>query len=506
MLTDIVTSAHRQNNPWWEGYPLDSLGGKGRPARSPLDQYINLEDFSRSEFKHQFENVKQNRLYILAAPNGIGKTTTLCHIANRFGQDDFLPAENLFYFPCEKPLFNIDSEFPITDGFDWYHQNIYESYQRTLEEFADDESDSVAEENEDIYLFLDNAHLISGWGEEAIALLDKHPELNIIATTPSAEAINPERFESADFSYDSDILLPRKFHDWVASDDRNDLKNSEYKSLRRELRDSFAAFAGGKEREIEGTLRELSGQLSAKPDELDQQLDQYTKKGDNHRPSGDVEHDIQLAIFRDMPQIQSISSPSELYILVAIATVHASNPRTMKEWSSMLDVDRRTLDRYLKLLEEFYLVTPSSHYEHDVRRSLRLYPRDPAHIDLLGEGSRISNSSQNRALMSVLFDHCKRLSFHLNPQDTPVEYWESSKSTIDYIIQLHNQEYDLPITFARNNYVGKAIESMNEFCDVEDENRPTHGVIISPEGNEDPTVDSNSGHLILPAWLFLYIV
>lgn len=512
MLTDTIATAHQRNNPWWEGFPLDRLDSDHRRNRSPLSQYRNLDRFSRSDFKYHYRSVLDNRLYILAAPNGIGKTATLSRVARRFGEEDVIPDDFLFYFPCDKPIFKISAEFPITDAVDWYLQNIYDSYQPTLADFAAELDEPDSDEKEEIYLFLDDVHLIDDWIEQVVTLLESHPELNIVATTPSAEAIESEPFVSAEFSYESDVLLPRKFHDWVTSFDNSSLETSDkIKNLCRDIRTNIGKYATHENVDIESTILDLVNQLEIERDNIERSLARYLQTGDHTRPGADIANNIQMTIFRDIPQVQSIGSPAELHVLAAIAAVDAGNSRTLKDWSLMLDVDRRTLDNYLELLEGFYLVTPSGHYGHDVRRSLRLYPRDPAHIQALGASDRMSSTdTRQRLLMSVLFDHCKRLTFHLNGRNTPVEYWDSGTDIVDFIIPVRGESRPVGIILARDGQVDHAIDAIDQFCDADDPERPLGGFVITPTGLDFRTLndehDSCSGILILPAWLFLFIV
>lgn len=516
MDRETVVSAHKRNNPWWDGLSLKDLGeqtSSPRARESPLGRCGDLDLYERSDFDNQYENVRDNRLHILAAPNGIGKTTTLCRIAHQFGEEKVIPDRNLFYIPCSKPIFKIGTEFPIFDAIDWYIRKVQEPAQQSLSDFEYSEPDEKARPTSStVYIFADDIHLIDDWAEQVTKVLSIYSDLNIVVTAPTAEAIETDPFVEAGVEFGSDVLFHRKFFDWIASNSEQLPRDQEIIELRRTLRRQLLSYTRGDSNTLSDKLATLH-QILSFDRKIGQWTSRYLQTGDNRRPGEDVSRNIELTIHRDIPRVQMIGDPAELHVLFAISAVHAGETHSLKEWSSMLNVDRRTFDRYLDLLEKFYLVTSSTHHTHQVRRSLRLYPRDPAHIMTLSAGGGIMSMEMTRRLSkSVIYDHCKRLAYFYSEQNAPVAFWESNGDVVDYVIETSQSDPSgpVPIAFAGDRSVEEATESLRAFRESEETTDLEGGIVLTPPQTGTATLDDTyelrEGAVILPMWLFLLIV
>lgn len=512
MEREIAANAHEGNNPWWGGFPLDQLGERqlqnSRVRESPLGRITELDQYQRSDFTYHYENITNSRLHLLTAPNGIGKTTTLCRLARQLGKDGVVSGPDLFYFPCDQPLLRAGIQRPLINTVDWYFQNIRAS-QLSLTDFGTTEDTDRTTST--VYLLVDDIHLIDDWSSQLKDVLEKYPEVNIVGTVPSADGINDDLFEEANINFDSDFLPHRKFHDWItAVIDSLSQDDDDRREQRIKLRNNFREFAAGDEVNFGKEITALLGDF---PPQKDPQefLEHYLRTGDNRRPGKNVGQDIELTIFRDIPRVQSINNPSELHELFAIAAATAGETHSPKRWSSMISADHRTFNRYLESLEIFHLASPSTHYGHEVRRSLRLYPHDPAQlITLCGRKQSVSSQLRERLMMSVIFDHCKRLAFHYNKENTPINFWESNDDMVDFIFRVQDTDETvvLPITFA-NDDVDVEVSGLESFLDSDKEEMTSGGLVLTAHPSAIDSAkrfERRESALILPTWLFLFII
>ncbi|PSP84475.1 hypothetical protein BRC96_04945 [Halobacteriales archaeon QS_6_64_34] len=104
-----------------------------------------------------------------------------------------------------------------------------------------------------------------------------------------------------------------------------------------------------------------------------------------------------------------------MYALCAVAARNSGTTLGLKDLSGVLECDRRTLQRYIDILEDFFILTPSYQYEYQRRRSVRLYLRDPLLVGALADldfSGMLEPDAERRLTAAVVFDHLKRLAFH----------------------------------------------------------------------------------------------
>lgn len=506
-MEQSLIEAYQLHNPWWERLDIEKIGKSLTPQvrQTPLGQVSNLEKFSRSDFEVCLNTVRSNRLTLIGAPNGIGKTTTLAKIATTLSKMDEVPEQNLFYFPLRQPVLRQGDGESITRAVEWYSRNVYGTYQQKLDDFSQDAEKTT----EEAYLLIDDVHMASDWASQIRKVLESYPDVKVIATSPTLERGNLSKL---DFPSGKHILLHQKFFDYVDSQRDQDTSES-VKSRCYSVRDEVQDFAiNPDESDLLDSLDDLYQIVSSADIDLSKAARRYLRHGNvKTRPSSDVMRDLELTMYRDIPQFQPVESPGDLHVLCSIAAIHTESARTLKDWSSDIGVDRRTFSRYIEILNDFYIMTPSDHYGHERRRSVKLYIRDPAHILSLAEtgarGPVIPSNLINRLYTSVTFDHCKRLGYYYHRKDTSVDYWDGRSGNVDFILPAKGA--DIPIALAIDRPVEDAADSISGFLKNEELDSDGGIVLTNEEWSSDTQILERHADIriaCLPIDLFLFSI
>jgi predicted AAA+ superfamily ATPase len=173
----------------------------------------------------------------------------------------------------------------------------------------------------------------------------------------------------------------------------------------------------------------------------------------------------------------------------------------LKDLSGVLECDRRTLQRYIDILEDFFILTPSYQYEYERRRSVRLYLRDPllvgslADLDLTG---MLDPDAEQHLSATVVFDHLKRLAFYYQRNNAPVHFWESSGEEVDFVIETEEGN-PLPVVAPDTSRDRSPTDSVQAFCEEYD---CEFGFVVGRD--IEPSIEEEVA--TLPLWLFLLVI
>ena len=471
MQVPEIQDRYVSHNPWWN---------EDRSANS----YFGTE-FERSDFSHQRDSLAESQITILAGPIGVGRTETI-HQLIKLLLDDETNAANIFYLPLDDPSLKIGSSRAIIQAVTWFNRSVR---QPTLD-------------TNEAYLFVDEAHLVDNWLRQISDIALENPDLSIVAVSPTKEQIDEEVFNTANIEYNIQILLNEKFHD-QASKQLDSYVFEDYYSRRKQCRHAISEIAGSDSQE-EPTSQIISLYDDLKPlgRELVALARRYATTGFLPNQSNEQSsRELETAIYRDIPQFVSVEDISDIHALCAIAAQNSGESLKLNSISEYLDCDRRTLQRYLDLLRDFFIITPSYQFRHERRTSTRLYLRDPAALIALGNistrGPVLSPDAKRSVYAANAFDHCKRLSFFLNDyQDREVYYYDQNNREVEYVIMAG--EHPVPISLAIRKSQNQAKENLTKFIDKYD---CEGGIILSTEDK----MSVEDGLVTIPLWLFLFI-
>lgn len=464
-----LDNLQQRHNPWWETGAIESA-----------EPYVSRE---RSDFSYKRDAVLENRFVAYAGPAGIGKTTIIHQVIDSLVTEYDTHPRNVLYLPLGNPQYQVGSGV-IADSID-----KFVTYIRAKE----------GSENE-AYVFVDDAYASPDWARQVASALESHANLTIAVSLPTieqAEFTPVEQFQSEAFD---EIILPQKFYDSIQNESPPD-ELLEASDKRYDVRQALKrATVVGDSAALSSIVGELSEAVESAQRDIKRRVRRYMTSGGRTKSQlSETARNLELTIYRDVPRFQQFECRSDLHALCAIGATSPGETFRLTELSDRLDCDRRTLQRYLDVLRDFFVVTPAYQYKHQRRRTVRLQPRDPQYVVALSEidPESILNAEDERRLATVtVFDHLKRLSYYYNGGDEPVPYWEKTAATIDHIVS--TGEAPLPFALAFTRSEKEAKQSLRRFMKEFDAG---HGVVVTRD--TDWTVSEEVS--MIPMWLLLTV-
>ena len=461
-----LTPDYRKLNPWWETGDV-----------TVADRY---ESKRRSDYDYKLRRVRNNRLVNIAGAAGSGKTTTLHQIADDLTSEDGIPPRKIMYLPVGDPRFQIGNDV-IRDAVDEFATYYW---QRDTEPGTG-------------YVFIDDAHALDSWSDQVRDCLDEYPDLTIAVTLPTIARASTDGIEELEFETDSDLLLPPKFYDFVS--EHHDIEVA--KDTVRNVRDTLEHAADtGDASALQSGLDDLLGAIDATSTLKRGVVKYFQGEGRNSNASA-ANHNLELTVYRDIPRYQQFDDRSDLHALCAVAAMYPGHTLGLKNLSELLECDRRTLQRYIDILEDFFILTPSYQYKHERKRSVRLYLRDPillaALLDLDFDGL-LPTQIEDNLISTVIFDHLKRLGFRYQGTNSPVGFWESGDVDVDFVLET-GEGIPIPIVTPNTNDPRTPTDRVDSFRDEYD---CTYGVHVA----RDAETSVENELITLPLWLFLFFI
>ena len=457
---------YRQLNPWWDSSDV-----------SEADQY---QSERRSDYQYKLRSVRNNRFVTFAGAAGSGKTTILHQIADNLITEDDVHSQNVMYLPLGDPRFQIGSDV-IIDAVDEFATYYWQQ----------DANPKTG------YVLIDDAHATDSWSEQVHACLDQYDDLTIAVTLPTVDRANIDQIEKLDIEIGRDVLLPPKYYDVISETHGVEIEKETVRNVRDAL--ESAADTGdvtALKSAIESVLNSIESTST-----LQRGVREYLQGSGRDVSIEDVRNNLELTVYRDVPRYQQFDDRSDLHALCAIAAMYPGQTLGLKNLSEILDCDRRTLQRYIDILEDFFIVTPSYQYKYERRRSVRLYIRDPVLMGSLLEldyDELLPTRIERKLMTAVIFDHLKRLGFRYHRSNAPVDFWESGDSDVDFVIET-GEGTPIPIVTPDANQDRASGERLRAF-------REDHDCTLGVEVARDIEPEIGENITTLPLSLFLFVI
>jgi predicted AAA+ superfamily ATPase len=560
--TDYIADAEQHNEWWSTDERLSDLEEVTSDAVTPRSDLLKfLEEVS----EYRDDDV-DNLAYSIYGSTGIGKTTLLLQaIAALLPHStlDFSPGHRnpnivgsidpnqILYIPLEDSLYHLERPEEAIDQLghviDYYYSHIAPRGSRN-------------------YIFLDDIGALGLEEQEKTKLLELVEEDTYLIVTGIVESqvTLRDRSDDGEFEFELWPMLPMKFADTVQHGVYEDSAlaelNPDFEQRIESLRtasiedgdpliDDVRDYLSDEET-LDNAVKTLN-QLyfdsfsESERDCLHDASREYLQRGGVFHRINDAEVKNELIrshfllyLYKELARYESIQRPENLHRISSLAATRAGEELRYTDISDQLEVDRRTVDTYLSVLDEGLSVTESHDYSLQRHRRTRLYLRNPRHAVLLSQRQEhhgLESYDQDRILnhefeytlaRTVAFDHAKRLAFSVSYFDSggpTVEYYDTEVGTVDYI--LHNDELVLPFVLSYQPYAGNGEEiasafdpsvgkhSLGDGEDLRDldYDSPYRFVITDslPKGvtNAESLVVERDGVKIcyLPFWLFLLV-
>jgi len=560
--SDFIADAE-WHNEWWD---------TGNGSLSELEQTASLDP--RSDLLKVLQSIDDERedgteclVYPIYGPTGIGKTTLLQQFIAAI-----LDSDTVDFSPNHRDLDivgSVDSRqilyVPLEDSL--YHLEPSSSAVEKLENVIDYFRSHVAPRRGRKYIILDNIGALRLDEDEQSALLDLVDDDTYLLLTGIVES----QVDLSGISASSEpkikyprAMLPMKFIDTIkqgAYDDSALLETDPDFALRVESHQTRSMDGEALIKDVRSNLSESENLDDAvaslnqlyfeafsdvERDGLYEAAREYLQKGGIFLRATEtpvknelIRSHLLLYLYKELAEYESIQRPENLHRIASLAASQAGNELRYTDISDQLEVDRRTVDSYLSVLDDGLSVSESHDFSLQRHRRTRLYLRNPRHVVLLSQRQEhhgfetyektgsLNHEFEYKLARTVAFDHAKRLAWRVGgsgDEDPQVEYFETESGTVDYI--LHNEDGVVaPFVLSYHPHAGNADEIAVEFD-------PTVGKHPRPGGEELLDIDyeapyrfiiadslpkevTQSGSLVverdgvnlcyIPYWLFLLV-
>ena len=560
--SDFIAEAE-WHNEWWDldSGPIPELEDTASLVpRSDLLKHLQSINDER-------ENGTESLVYPIYGPTGIGKTTLLQQFIAAILEPDIIESPSghrdlgivdsvgprqILYVPLEDSLYHLEPSNSAIEKLgnviDYFRSHIAPRRSRKYLILDDIGALRLDDEEKDALLnFVDNDTylLLTGIVESQVDLRDVSTSSELRIRSPRAmlpmkfiDTIKQEAYAKTALSEaDSDFYVRVESHQTRSMDGESLIKDVRSNLSEWENLDDAVA-----------SLNQLYFEAfsDVERDGLYEAAREYLQKGSIFLRAKEtavknelIRSHLLLYLYKELAEYESIQRPENLHRIASLAASQAGSELRYTDISDQLEVDRRTIDSYLSVLDEGLSVSESHDFSLQRHRRTRLYLRNPRHVVLLSQRQEhhgfetyektrsLNHEFEYKLARTVAFDHAKRLSWRVhNPSDErpSVEYYGTESGTVDYI--LHNNDgLVVPFVLSYHPHTGNADEIAVEFD-------PTVGKHPIPGGEDLRELDyeapyhfiiadslpkevTQSGSLVvkrdgvnlcyIPYWLFLII-
>lgn len=559
--TDFIADVERHNQWWSDDAELSDITEvTAEPMTPRSDLFKFLEEIS--EYR---DDEIETLTYSIFGPTGIGKTSLLLQAIAAL-----LPDQTYDYSPGHRDygiVGAIDPEqvlyIPLEDSL--YHLERSEEAFAQLERVIDYFRSHIASRGGRDYIFLDDIGALRLDEEQKAELLDLVGEDTYLIVTGIVDSQVTLGNHGDNSRSETTVwpMLPMKFADMVQ---RGAYKNTALAEVDRDIEHRIESLRTTSIEGSDSLINDVREGLSnvntlddavtalnrlyfdvfstAERDGLHDASREYLRTGGVFHRIDDpavrnelIRSHFLLYLYKELARYESIQRPENLHRISSLAATRAGEELRYTDISDQLEVDRRTVDSYLSVLDEGLSVTESHDFSLQRHRRTRLYLRNPRHVVLLSQRQEhygfesydksgiLNHEFEYLLARTVAFDHAKRLAFSVSYDagGPTVEYYETDAGTIDYI--LHNDELVLPFILSYHPFSGNGEQIARTFDptvgkhstgsdeEVRDLNyeAPYRFVITDSlpkeiKDSESLVVERNGSNICyLPYWLFLLI-
>ena len=461
--TEILKNLQAQNSWWITGRVDDGLA----------------PDFKRKVYKKVcdvfFNDVR--RFPVLSGPRRVGKSTVMFQLINKLLNDGVRPERILFYTLDEFPNDGIS----IKEAVEIYGKYVYD--------------------NDDFYLFVDEAQKDKAWKNYIKKLYDLKKNVHVMITGSASVEIEKESDDSGSGRFFTLKIPTMSFYEFCVING----KEVDIASI-----DVFKMH--------ELTVPEQTN-VFLKLGKLYREMIRYMKIGgfpefscsDNYSYISRLLRDqvVSKAIRQDIPrsfEIRDVDALSNLYAYFCFGTSDAISVDTI---SRNLQIDRATCGRYIEALEKANLIYISEQLNIGGKKPLK--PRKKVHISDYGIKCAVTRTSDvesnpvefGAAIETIAYKHTRDYFEGIDQSLYTVGYSRSETGQeIDIVVQENASDLQYIEAKYRNSSVIKDTDGIVVFG-----MRDTPGYVITKDPGDFGLTERKQTRLYrIPAVAFFYLI
>lgn len=482
---DEILRILHDHNPWWIKKPLPRA---------------RLKQFKRRDFFHLKNQLGGEKIDILIGARRVGKTTLIYQLIDDLLSEK-IPSENILFVTLDDQYLHISLE-NMDRIFNLYSTHILK---KTL--------DSV---DERVYIILDEIQTFTEWQDVLKRWYDLGYKIKFVVSGSSSTGILGGTSESLVGRVRLQIVLPMKFLEFVRfkeqEGDVNFLIQEENRELRKSLKESISENNPNKFFE---RLEESNTKLLPYKTKMQTYLNEYLIKGgypeniniNDLAVCGDnLRTYLHLTLYKDIIKNAGIRDPRALEKLLLIIARESSQKFNRETIAKTIKVHRIiTLNQYIKLLKEAFLVTEAEYYTSSVmkqvRRENKMYVNDVGirnvQASMFSEEIFRNPAELGKIVETTIADHTKRLKFNLESGVEPAIFYWSDIYEVDLVIELFQKPLPIEIKY-RESVSLSDLKGIKKFSE---KYNPTIALAITKNQLEI----HNNNVIYIPAWLYMLI-
>jgi len=471
-------------NPWWRGARLE-----GVPAFKRRDYFV-VEKALRAA---------DNKAVVVTGVRQVGKTTLLRQLILGLLDSGVAP-ERIMYIDFEGVGVELLSGNPLVEALEAYQKHVLKKDARAG--------------NEEIYVFLDEAHRAGDWARVLKIWVDAASKARFVVSGSSRQELFRASSETLPGRHTMHALVPLKFLETVRlklfTKNPADPRLEKLRTISRELREALAAGIQGDSAEVIFTAFQRAGvSLALDQLELEAALADYLLKGGY--PAVVRQDDLQECArlldgyARDIlaKDASSAFSVRNVEAMGKLMRYLARISGQKVAWNNALAVvglaDQRTLKAYVGYLAHLLVISLAEFYspspEAGMRKNPKIYVNDPGLRNFLASElvPELAAGNAGRLAETTVFDHCIRLAFNLVGQVPHLSYWEN-RYEVDVILPVRGKIVPLEVKYS-SAVKASELKGMDAF-------RKQYGSKLGIVVTKNELALRN-GIVFIPCWLFL---
>ena len=405
--------------------------------------------------------IDDREILILIGPRRSGKTTIIYQLIDSLLQSGTSP-KNIMYISLDDPEMTLDM------GDDLFIR-LFESYQEIiLRELKDGK----------IYIFIDEVQYFKGWEMWLKKYFDQYPNIKFIVSGSSSLAIKDESAALTGRNLRF-LIYPFSYREFIRAKDNILIEKTAFSY--ENFEDAYNAALPVKNKLV--LLFQEYLHCGGYP---------RTVNEDAGKSREILKQYFYDTIYKDVLKMYSVRDVRALESIAAYLAQNIGNRFSFRKISSALGIDVDTVIRYVRYLEETYLVFMVNYFSYSSKAVMQKEKK----VYMIDTGLR--NAISTSADEPVLVENC--VFTHLIRKFENVSYWRDVEE-VDFVVSIDNAL--LPVEVKYQNSIGQSdIKSVLKFCNRFKLNK---GLIVTKNDFKREMFNGIEVWFI-PVWLFIAVI